>query len=72
MQHTIAIQGEFIELFRLLKLARLVETGGQAKELIRMEAVRLGGAVVHELRKKIRPGDIVSCGEDTLVVTLKV
>lgn len=71
MQHTIAIQGEYIELFRLLKLARLVETGGQAKELIRMESVRLGGVVVHELRKKIRPGDIVSSGEDTLVVTLK-
>jgi len=69
MKHSIAIQGEYIELFRLLKLARLVETGGQAKELIRMESVTLDGSPVTELRKKIRPGNTVVFGEETIEVT---
>lgn len=69
MKHSIAIQGEYIELFRLLKLARLVETGGQAKELIRMESVTLEGSVVSELRKKIRPGSTVVMGEEIIEVT---
>jgi len=69
MHQVIAIQGEYIELFRLLKLARLVETGGQAKELIRMESVQVGDTLAQELRKKIRPGDKVTCGEVTLEVT---
>lgn len=69
MKHSIAIQGEYIELFRLLKLARLVETGGQAKELIRMESVTLEGSVVSELRKKIRPGNTVVMGDEIIEVT---
>ncbi len=68
MKHSISIQGEYIELFRLLKLARIAETGGQAKELIRSETVTLWGNVVHELRKKIKPGDTVLCGEEIIEV----
>lgn len=71
MKYTIAIDGEFIELFRLLKLARLVETWWQAKEAIRNHQVRLWDDIVQELRKKIRPGDNVFYGDDEIEVTAK-
>lgn len=59
MSTTIHIQGEYIELYRLLKLARIAETGGQGKDCIRDGRVTLNGAPVSELRKKIRPEDTV-------------
>ena len=51
---TIAITGEYIELFKLLKLARIVETGGQGKELIRDGLVLLNDSIATELRKKVK------------------
>ena len=42
---TIVIKTEFIKLQDLLKFAGLVETGGEAKELIQGGEVRVGGEV---------------------------
>ena len=50
---------EFIELNRLLKVLNLVASGGEAKHLIKGGEVKLNNAVEIQVRKKIRPGDIV-------------
>lgn len=68
-QLNITITGDFIELFQLLKLARLTETGGQAKECIRNGEVILNDAVATELRKKIRASDRVCYLENEITVT---
>lgn len=57
---TIVIKTEFIKLQDLLKFAGLVETGGEAKELIQGGEVRVGGEVCLQRGKKIRPGDVIS------------
>ena len=59
---TILIKTEFIKLQDLLKFAGLVETGGEAKELIQGGEVRVGGEVCLQRGKKIRPGDDVLFG----------
>ena len=56
---TITIQTEFIKLQDLLKFANLVESGGEAKELIQDGQVQVGGEVCTMRGKKIRPGDDV-------------
>ncbi|SFP77104.1 ribosome-associated protein [Oscillibacter sp. PC13] len=56
---TITISTEFIKLQDLLKFANLVESGGEAKELIQDGQVQVGGAVCTMRGKKIRPGDDV-------------
>ena len=59
---TIVIKTEFIKLQDLLTFAGLVETGGEARELIQGGEVRVGGEVCLQRGKKIRPGDDVLFG----------
>ena len=68
-QMTIAIHTEWIPLDKLLKFAGVVETGGQAGELIATGQITLNQAPVREKRKKIRPGDVVAIG-DELILTI--
>ena len=60
---TISIQTEYIKLQDLLKLARLVGSGGEAKILIQ------SGEVCTMRGKKLRPGDTVFCQGKSLRVT---
>ena len=56
----IPITTEFIKLQDLLKLAGLVETGGEAKERIQAGEARVNGEPCLQRGKKIRPGDKVA------------
>ena len=56
---TITITTEYIRLQDLLKLANLVETGGEAKQMIQGGQVLVNGEVCTMRGKKIRPGDDV-------------
>ncbi len=56
---TIPIQTEFIKLQDLLKFARLVGTGGEAKAIIQDGLVSVDGEVCTMRGKKIRPGNDV-------------
>ena len=56
----VAIQTEFIKLQDLLKFAKLVATGGEAKERIQAGEVTVNGEVCTMRGKKIRPGDDVA------------
>ena len=52
-------EGDFIELSKLLKFARVAQTGGHAKILITEGAVKLNGEVDYRKRAKIRKGDVI-------------
>lgn len=55
----IAIHTEFIKLDQMLKFAGVLETGGQAKDLIAQGDVTVNGEVCTMRGKKIRAGDVV-------------
>jgi len=57
------LEGEFVELNQLLKLAGLCDSGGAGKQIVASGAVNVDGAV--ELRKtaKIRAGQSVRLGD---------
>jgi ribosome-associated protein len=50
---------EFIELNKLLKLLKMVESGGEANVRIENGEVKVNGAVETRKRNKLRPGDVV-------------
>ncbi len=53
----IYIQGDYIQLNKLLKYAGIISTGGEAKFFIEDNDIILNDVEVFELRKKIRVGD---------------
>lgn len=55
----IKIKDDYINLNSLLKLVGITDTGGQAKILIKDEKVKVNGEICTEIRKKIRPNDII-------------
>ena len=65
----IVITTEFIKLQDLLKLAGLVETGGEAKERIQAGEASVNGEVCLQRGKKLRPGDRVELPGVELVIT---
>ena len=67
---TIAIDTEYISAVALLKLAGVVESGGQASYEIEQGHVTMDGTVLKEKRKKVRPGSIVILNREyTIFVT---
>jgi ribosome-associated protein len=60
---TYALTDEFIELYKLLKILDLVDTGGQAKMIIEQEHVTRNGELETRKRAKIRKGDQISVGD---------
>ena len=65
---TIQINTEFIKLYSLLKFAGMVETGGEAKELIQAGQVKLNGEVCTMRGKKCVPGDEIELDGRTVAV----
>lgn len=62
------LTGEFIELFKLLKVTGLCESGGMAKCAVSQSAVKVDGQI--ELRKacKVRKGQRVEYSGETILV----
>jgi ribosome-associated protein len=54
---------EYIKLDQFLKLAGLVETGGEAKQLIQTGQVMVNGAIETRRGRKLYHGDIVVVDE---------
>ncbi len=61
-------QGEYIKLDQFLKLANLVESGGQAKALIQGGMVKVNGEVETRRGRKLHQGDAVEFEGEVLVV----
>ena len=53
----VVIQTEFIKLQDAMKYANIVYSGGEAKQLILEEQVKVNGEVCTMRGKKLRPGD---------------
>ena len=68
MEHTVNITTPFIKLEALLKYAGLVGTGGESKIRITEGEVRVNGEVCTVRGRKLRPGDRVELGSETLLV----
>ncbi|HKJ43151.1 MAG TPA: RNA-binding S4 domain-containing protein [Sunxiuqinia sp.] len=62
------LQTEFIELNKLLKLLRLVESGGQAKLVIDDGMVFLNGKTEYRKRAKVRKGDQIQFDDQTIMI----
>ena len=65
----ISIHTEFIKLDALLKYASLAETGGEAKQMVQAGEVKVNGEVCTMRGKKLRTGDVVEAGGQTVQVT---
>ena len=62
------IQGEYIELCKLLKAANLVMSGGEGKEVVAQGLVSVDGLPETRKRRKIRPGQSVAFEGNTIEV----
>lgn len=65
----ISIETEYIKLDQFLKLAGIVQTGGQAKMLISEGSIIVNNEVVIQRGKKIKKDDIIEIKDyDSFVV----
>jgi ribosome-associated protein len=65
----IAIKTEYIKLDALLKYAALLASGGEAKTAVAGGLVKVNGEVCTVRGKKLRPGDRVTFGGQTVEIT---
>jgi ribosome-associated protein len=59
---------EFIPLDKLLKIVRLVGSGGEAHMVIQEGMVSVNGEVELQKRKKLRKGDLVEFNEEKITI----
>ena len=64
----LVIYSEFIKLQDAMKFASLVATGGEAKQLILDEMVKVNGEVCTMRGKKLYPGDVFSFDGSSYVI----
>lgn len=62
---TITITTEYIRLQDLMKLADMVSSGGEAKQLIQDGQVTVNGEPCFQRGRKLRPGDVVAYADRT-------
>jgi ribosome-associated protein len=65
---TFAVRGEYIQLDQLLKATGLCESGGAAHAAIAEGRVKVDGAVDTRKRAKMRPGQVVTIGDEEVVL----
>jgi len=62
------LEAEFIEVNQLLKLAGLCDSGGAGKTLVAEGRVFVDGRPESRKTAKIRAGQVVGCGEVSILV----
>lgn len=65
----ISVGPDGIRLGQLLKLANLVESGGEVRPLLAEGGVTVNGTVETRRGAKLRSGDVVAIGEARILVT---
>ncbi len=68
MHFTLNDTTDHIPLNQLLKVMRWVGTGGEANIRIEQGEVKVNGTVETQKRKKIRTGDVVQFGKNTVSI----
>jgi len=61
------LEDEYIELFKLLKVLDLVDTGAQAKMIVADGYVKRGDEIETRKRAKIRAGETLVVGGDVTI-----
>jgi ribosome-associated protein len=64
----VPVEGDMIRLGQFLKLANMVDTGGEIKDLLAAGEVRVNGEVDERRGRQLHPGDIVTVGGTRLRV----
>jgi ribosome-associated protein len=67
-QRKIPIRGEMIRLGQLLKLADLVDSGGEARDLLEYEEVYVNGERETRRGRQLHCGDIVTLTDTALEI----
>ena len=67
----VAVRDEVIRLGQFLKLAGVVETGGEAKLRIQEGEARVNGEVETQRGRQLVPGDLVEFAGEVLEVVVK-
>ena len=62
------LEGEYIELIKLLKVMRISESGGQAKMMVDDGLVKLNGETEYRKRAKLRTGDTISVFGQSIII----
>ena len=62
------VDGEYIELFKLLKAVHIAQTGGHAKLMIENGEVLLNNKTELRKRAKIHSGDRVECSSEIIEI----
>lgn len=62
----VTINGEFVELYKVLKFEGLTQSGGQAKSVIANGEVTVNGEIETRKRKKLVAGDIIKFDQQEL------
>ncbi|MDE2160563.1 MAG: RNA-binding S4 domain-containing protein [Burkholderiales bacterium] len=70
-RHIFKLDGEFIELYTLLKLLALAPSGGAAKAMIAAGRVSVDGVVETRKARKIRGNQVVRTGAHEVRVVAK-
>lgn len=67
----VGIITEFITVDKLLKFAGVVDSGGQAFQLVLDGLVKINGSPIHEKRKKVFLGDVVNIDDQVELTVIK-
>lgn len=62
------LSDEYIELFKLIKVLDLVDSGGEAKMIVADGHVERNGEIELRKRAKIRGGDIIKIADVTIEI----
>ncbi len=62
------ITGEYIELYKLIKAADLVDSGAEAKQIIQESHVYRNGEIETRKRAKITAGETINIGDVSIKV----
>jgi ribosome-associated protein len=67
----VAVRDDGIRLGQFLKLAGLADTGADARVLLDLGEVEVNGAAESRRGRQLRPGDVVSVGDEQVRVSLQ-
>jgi ribosome-associated protein len=65
----VTIRGEMIRLGQLLKLAGVIDSGAEARDLLNVQQVEVNGERETRRGRQLHPGDVVRLADEELVLT---
>ncbi|MBQ9448394.1 MAG: S4 domain-containing protein YaaA [Acholeplasmatales bacterium] len=68
MMKTIKINGDYIELGKLLKMVNVISSGGEAKYYLQDNEVLVNGELENRRGKKLYPGDVVKVEDEEYTI----